>query len=83
MAVPLVCKRGHCIVIMLVIDLTPPNEKLNGNNSMRQGTFENVSWETWRLQTEKEKKSEWSKDTEKDARGERSSSDSGSCRSDG
>ena len=31
---------------------------------MRQGTFEDVSWETRRLQTEDEKKAEWSKDAE-------------------
>jgi hypothetical protein len=64
MAVPPARERGRRVVITLAINLTPPNERLNGNNSTRQGTFEDVSWETRRLQTEDEKKAEWSKDAE-------------------
>ena len=38
--------------------------KLISNNLTRQGTFKDMSWETRRLQTEDEKKAEWSKDAE-------------------
>ena len=64
MAVPPAHEREHRVVITLAINPIPPNERLNSNNLTRQGTFEDVSWETWRLQTEDEKKAEWSKDTE-------------------
>ena len=46
-------KRG--IIIELVTNLTQPTEWLNRNNATRQGTFEDVNWETRRLETEDEK----------------------------
>ena len=57
-------KRGRRIVIALAINPTPPTERLNSNNLTRQGTFEDMSWQTRRLQTDDEKKAEWSKDAE-------------------
>ena len=53
-------KRG--VIIELVTNLTLPTERLNGNNVTRQGSFEDVNWETWKLQTEDEKRAKWSKD---------------------
>ena len=54
-------KRG--IIIELVANPTLPTERLNGNNATRQGTFEDVNWETRRLETEDEKRAEWRKAT--------------------
>ena len=56
-------KRG--VIIKLVANPTLPTERLNGNNTTRQGSFEDVNWETQRLKTEDEKRAEWSKDTKK------------------
>jgi hypothetical protein len=47
----------------LVANPTLPTERLNGNNAIRQGSFEDVNWQTQRLVTEDEKRAEWSKDT--------------------
>ena len=58
---PLARKRG--VIIELVANPTLPTERLNGNNAMRQGRFEDINWETQRLETEDEKMAEWSKDT--------------------
>ena len=65
---PLAHKRG--VIIELVTNTTLPTERLNENNAMRQGSFEDVNWETQRLQVEDEKRTEWSKDT-KEMREER------------
>jgi hypothetical protein len=56
-------KRG--VIIELVANPTLPTKRLNGNNTTRQGSFEDVNWETRRLETEDEKRAEWSKDTKK------------------
>jgi hypothetical protein len=68
MEAPLACKRG--VIIDLVANPTLPTERLNGNNATRQGSFEDVNWQTRRLETEDEKRAEWSKDT-KEMREER------------
>ena len=60
---PLAHKRG--VIIKLVTNPTLSTERLNGNNTTRQGSFEDVNWETQRLETEDEKRVEWSKDTKK------------------
>jgi hypothetical protein len=60
-ALPPACKRGT--IIKLVMNPTLPTERLNGNNVMRQGSFEDINWKTWKLETEDEKMAEWSKDT--------------------
>jgi len=67
-ALPPARKRG--IIIELVMNPTLPTERLNGNNATRQGRFEDINWETRRLETEDEKMAEWSKDT-KEMREER------------
>ena len=67
-ALPPARKRG--IIIELVANPTLPTVRLNGNNAMRQGSFEDINWETRRLETEDEKMAEWSKDT-KEMREER------------
>jgi len=60
-ALPPAHKRG--VIIKLVVNPTLPTERLNGNNATRQGSFEDINWETRRLETEDEKTAEWSKDT--------------------
>ena len=60
-ALPPARKRG--VIIKLVTNPTLPTERLNGNNAMRQGSFEDINWETQRLEMEDEKMAEWSKDT--------------------
>ena len=41
---PLACKRD--IIMELVANPTLPTERLNGNNAMRQGSFEDIIWKT-------------------------------------
>lgn len=58
---PPACKRG--VTIELFANMTLPTERLDGNNATRQESFEDINWQTWSLETEAEKRAEWSKDT--------------------